>query len=125
MSNKLSQNLRRLRSQRGITQKELARLLCRSAGTISNYENGTHEPDHDTLSLLADFYGVSTDYLLGRTPLPSPAAMDCLSIGGYPSERLLALLPLLTDGDKAALAHLLSAFEALRGADTGHRHRAR
>ena len=67
MSNKLSQNLNRLRSQQGITQKELARLLYRSIGTISNYENGTHEPDYDTLSLLADFYGVSTDYLIGRS----------------------------------------------------------
>ncbi len=120
MNSCFPKNLRLLRSMRGYTQQEAARLLHLSPGTLSNYENGVHEPGHMTLGLLADFYGVSTDYLLGRTPLPSPAAMDSLSIGGYPLERLIALLPLLTDGDTAALAHLLSALEALRTRGRSH-----
>lgn len=119
MNSYFSKRLRLLRSLRGTTQQDAARTLHLSPGTLSNYENGVHEPDYVTLGHLADLYGVSTDYLLGRTPLPSPAVMDSLSIGGYPLERLLALLPLLTDGDKAALAHLLSAFEALRGSGRG------
>ena len=119
MKNCFPERLRLLRSLRRITQKEAARSLHLSPGTLSNYENGVHEPDYVTLGRLADLYGVSTDYLLGRTPSPSPAATERLSIGGYPLGRLLALLPLLTDGDMAALAHLLSVLEALRGPERG------
>lgn len=38
-----------------------------SVGTISNYEKGVHAPDLDMLGKIADFYHVTTDYLLGRT----------------------------------------------------------
>jgi transcriptional regulator with XRE-family HTH domain len=56
-----------LRAEKGIYQKELADYLSVSIGTISNYEQGIHNPDFDTLCKLADYYEVSTDYLLGRT----------------------------------------------------------
>ncbi|MGN0167269.1 MAG: helix-turn-helix domain-containing protein [Acetatifactor sp.] len=59
--------LANLRREKGLAQKELALLLNLSIGTISNYENGVHSPDLNTLCKLADFYGVTTDYLLGRT----------------------------------------------------------
>ena len=57
-----------LREERGIYQKELAGILKVSVGTISNYENNIHFPDQETLALIADYFGVTTDYLLGRTP---------------------------------------------------------
>lgn len=56
-----------LRAEKGIYQKELADYLQVSIGTISNYEQGIHNPDFDTLCKIADFYEVSLDYLLGRT----------------------------------------------------------
>ena len=56
-----------LREERGIYQKELAAVLKVSVGTISNYENDVHFPDQDALVQLADYFGVTTDYLLGRT----------------------------------------------------------
>lgn len=59
--------LRKLRHENGIYQKELAKYLNVSNGTISNYEKGTHSPDLDTLQKFAEYFGVSTDYLLGRT----------------------------------------------------------
>lgn len=61
------QILANLRKERGLAQKELAALLNLSIGTISNYENGVHSPDLNTLCRLAEFYHVTTDYLLGRT----------------------------------------------------------
>ncbi len=61
------QILTELRTERGIYQKELAVQLKVSIGTISNYENNVHFPDLSTLCKLADFFGVTTDYLLGRT----------------------------------------------------------
>ena len=59
--------LMELRKERNLGQKELAAYLSLSTGTISNYENGVHYPDLDTLCKLADYYDVTTDYLLNRT----------------------------------------------------------
>lgn len=61
-----------LREERGIYQKELAAILKVSVGTISNYENNIHFPDQEALLQLADYFGVTTDYLLGRTPYRYP-----------------------------------------------------
>lgn len=59
--------LMELRKEKGIGQKELAAYLSLSTGTISNYENGVHSPDLNTLCKLADYFDVTTDYLLNRT----------------------------------------------------------
>ena len=61
------QILTELREEKGIYQKELAAHLNVSIGTISNYENGVHYPDLVVLCRLADYFCVTTDYLLGRT----------------------------------------------------------
>ena len=55
-----------LREERGIYQKELAAILKVSVGTVSNYENNIHFPDQEALLQLADYFGVTVDYLLGR-----------------------------------------------------------
>ena len=59
--------LAKLRKEKGYYQKEVAAYLNVTVATISNYEKGVHAPDLDTLIKLADFYDVSTDYLLQRT----------------------------------------------------------
>ncbi len=64
---KMGDNLLALRNERDLLQKEVAAAIKVSVGTISNYEKGIHEPDLSTLEQLADFYGVTTDYLLGRS----------------------------------------------------------
>lgn len=58
--------LAELRMDRKMTQKELANILHVSIGTISNYEKGVHFPDVEKLLNLADYFQVTTDYLLGR-----------------------------------------------------------
>ena len=66
----IGHTLAKLRNDKGIFQKELAAQLKLSIGTISNYEKGIHSPDLVTLCKLADYFGVTTDYLLGRTSYP-------------------------------------------------------
>lgn len=56
--------LAELRLDRKMTQKDLAKMLFVSVGTISNYEKGVHFPDIEKLIDLADFFHVTTDYLL-------------------------------------------------------------
>ena len=58
---------KRLRTSSGYTQADIAEKLGISKSTISMYENGNREPDFETLELIADFFNVDIDYLLGRT----------------------------------------------------------
>ncbi|GCL71752.1 XRE family transcriptional regulator [Paenibacillus naphthalenovorans] len=60
-----SERLSKLREKSGLTQKELANRLGIARTTYSGYESGKREPDHQTLQKIADFFDVSTDYLLG------------------------------------------------------------
>lgn len=59
--------LKSLRKTRGLTQDELAKILKISRSTIGMYENGSREPDYETLEAIADYFNVDIDYLLGRT----------------------------------------------------------
>lgn len=59
--------LKSLRKSKGLTQDELAKRLKISRSTIGMYENGSREPDFETIELIADFFNVDIDYLLGRT----------------------------------------------------------
>ncbi len=63
----IGQKITKLRVEKGIYQKELAVYLNLSIGTISNYEQGVHYPDLNTLCKIATFFNVTTDYLLDRT----------------------------------------------------------
>lgn len=59
--------LKSLRKSQGLTQDELAKILKISRSTVGMYENGSREPDYETLESIADFFNVDIDYLLGRT----------------------------------------------------------
>lgn len=58
--------LRELRLQKGLNMKEAAQSLGLPYTTYVNYEKGTREPNSETLIALADFYGTSIDYMLGK-----------------------------------------------------------
>ena len=65
-----SNPLRALRLERKLTQAELQRQTGIEQALLSKYENGQRVPTTQALIALADFYGVSVDYLLGRTDRP-------------------------------------------------------
>lgn len=67
---KFGELLAELRADKKLTQRDLAHVLHVSVGTISNYENNVHFPDVEKLMELADFFEVTTDYLLGRCEVP-------------------------------------------------------
>ena len=62
-----SERLKQLRNEHRYYQKELAELLGISLRAYQFYEDGTNEPKIRALITLADYYHVTTDYLLGRT----------------------------------------------------------
>jgi transcriptional regulator with XRE-family HTH domain len=59
-----------LRSERKLTQEELALKLGITRAALSHYENNRREPDHETTQKVADFFNVTIDYLLGRSNDP-------------------------------------------------------
>ncbi len=62
--------LKQLRKSRNISQLKLALDLNMNQNSISRYETGEREADYATLIMLADYFGISVDYLLGRTENP-------------------------------------------------------
>ena len=62
----LSDMLKQLREQHNLSQAKLAEQLQIPKGTYVTYEYGTREPNIEMINKLADFYHVTTDYLLGR-----------------------------------------------------------
>ena len=69
--------LRELRKQKKLSQSALAEIVGMSQATVASWENGTRKPDVETVSYLADYFGVTVDYLMGRdeptTAQPVPA----------------------------------------------------
>ena len=59
--------IRDLREDRDLTQKQIAQMLGMSQTGYSKYETGENDIPTTVLIKLADFYGTTTDYLLGRT----------------------------------------------------------
>jgi HTH-type transcriptional regulator, competence development regulator len=77
----LGDRLRRLRLEKKLTQEELGKKINVTKVSISGYENGNRTPDTETLQKLADFFNVTTDYLLGRTDNPNPPENDDKELG--------------------------------------------
>ena len=65
------QNLRNIREDKDLKQKDLAKILNVSQNTYSQYETGVISLTAEVLIKLADFYGVTVDYLLDRTNNPN------------------------------------------------------
>ena len=65
----LNTKLVMLRKEHGYTQEDLSKFLNLTRSAIGNYELGINEPSLDTMVAIANLYGVSLDWLMGRTNL--------------------------------------------------------
>ena len=66
MAFSLNENIKRLRLTKGLNQVEFAKVLGVTQQCVSNWENDNVVPSIEMLEKIADFFAVSTDYLLGR-----------------------------------------------------------
>ena len=57
--------LKDLRMEKGLTQEELAKQINFSLSVVNKWEDGKKNPSVDAIKVLAKFFNVSTDYLLG------------------------------------------------------------
>ncbi|MBQ7918177.1 MAG: helix-turn-helix transcriptional regulator [Clostridia bacterium] len=66
MGNKFKDVLKEIRLEKNVSQVKLAEAIGVSKGIVSMWETGQREPTLSSLVLLADYFGVSLDYLVGR-----------------------------------------------------------
>ena len=64
---KFAERLRELRKERHVTQKDMGEILGIQLRYYQCYESGDRRPDYEKLVALADYFDVTTDYLLGRS----------------------------------------------------------
>jgi transcriptional regulator with XRE-family HTH domain len=102
-ASRLAEGLRRLRTERGLTQTEVARLAGVSPSAISQAESGHRGLGLDTLLVLGDALGVGLDDLLGRSPDPGYVLARRDRI---PARR--GMVALLDDPTAGLRAHLIS-----------------
>ena len=65
----IGSRVKNLRYMKGLNQSELGNIIGVSKASISGYEHATRNPSYKNLERLADFFGVTSDYLLGREEL--------------------------------------------------------
>ena len=83
-----AERLKELRNARSLMQKDISRIFNVSMGAVGNWESGKRIPDTDTLVRIADYFGVSVDYLIGHdTPetarRPAISAEDLRLLEAY------------------------------------------
>ena len=106
----LSERLKQLRKEKGLTQVELAKELNVSSGTVAMWETGKRKPQFDMIEKLCDYFNRRMDYILGASDTPQTAALteediDQTSIWSVEEqyEDMLRKYALLDDYGKASV----------------------
>ena len=98
MNSEFSRTLSLLRQEKGVSQRVAATALGISQALLSHYENGAREPGLDFVCRACTYYGVSADFLLGRSSSPDTAPTGADSL-----RRLIDEMRALADRAEAAL----------------------
>lgn len=105
--------IKELRLEKGLKQKDVAKILSITQQSYSDYERGISCPDYNALIKLAELYDCSTDFLLGKTP-------DEASLAFSSKDRALGVVEnapvALSDKDRE-LIHLFDEAERKLGVD--------
>ena len=92
-----SMRLKELRQAKNLSQDQLAGLLSIDRSTISAYEQSIRQPPLETLSRIADIFGTTTDYLLGRT---NTLSLDLYGLEGEEALELQVLASILAEKNR-------------------------
>ena len=72
--------LKELRLERCLLQSDIAKIINKSERTVGFYETGERDMNTETLSMLANFFNCSIDYLLGKSDIRNPEESDPLGL---------------------------------------------
>lgn len=85
-ANQFCRNLAELRRRKGVSQRKAAADMLISQALLSHYENGAREPGLPFVCRACDYYGVTADYLLGRTDETGTPAVTAAELAGLAGE---------------------------------------
>ena len=94
----IGEKLRELRLSKNLKLANLAKVINRSYQAYSQYELGKRQPSIDMIVIIAKFYGISSDYLLGLTDDPTPyylgkpGNLKELNVTGMPKDKIDILI---------------------------------
>jgi repressor LexA len=74
------ENLRKAREMAGVSQAKLAGMLSITQSAVTHWENGSRQPDIETINKLADIFGVSIDFLIGTTTVPDGVVVPKVTV---------------------------------------------
>ena len=103
----ISENLRYLRECKGVSQEYIGDLLGIKQSSYSAYETGKADMPASYLLLLANFYGVTADYILGRTDYTVFPDVMQIRIGSTTSGMLISEILSLSNKGKALLLEFI------------------
>ena len=115
MAERFNEILSRLRREKGVSQREAAAALGISQALLSHYEKGVREPGLAFLALACEYYGVSADYILGRSAYRQKLDFSQEQVNGGKlffesiTELAQAAFTLENETDQQRMASLLSA----------------
>lgn len=94
-----------LRKEKRVSQTELAKMVHVSQATVTAWETGKAEPSSSALNSLANYFNVSSDYLLGRTKERNPESSDFFDVMSFDGQPL-------DEHDKKLLADIYRTIQA-------------
>lgn len=84
--NRFCENLAALRRRKGVSQRKAAADMLISQALLSHYENGAREPGLPFVCRACDYYGVTADYLLGRTDETGAPSAKAAELAGLAAD---------------------------------------
>ena len=103
-------NLKLLRTKKGISQQYLANILGISQQSVNKYENHNVEPDIATLIAMSEFFGVSVDFLIGKSDNPKLSE----SSFSQAEKELVLKYRTLSDSEKVCVDTLISTYSNMK-----------
>ena len=80
--------IKQLRTEKGMRQTELAKILKIGQATMSNWETGRSEPDYDALIEMSEIFGTSIDYILGNSDIKKAPSLEDAGLSAEEAEPL-------------------------------------
>lgn len=68
--------IKELRIEKGLLQSDIAKYINKSERIVGFYEKGQRDPSTETLLMLSELFGVSVDYILGKSDIRNPEELD-------------------------------------------------
>ena len=100
MSKNFSENFKFMRKQRGLTQEQIAETLYVSCQAVSKWETNSSCPDISLLPVIADYFGVSVDYLIGHDTSKQMEEIDSACANAselFAENRYMEAIPILRE----------------------------